>query len=354
MANLKVFLFGNRGYASLVLEGLVERDIQVVGLCTRGQKPWLSRLRLRFGALRQRIGLVRGDLHALPGPFEAFASPAELGRSHGIPVWPSSALRTPEFREAMANLRPDVILIAGFHRLVPESIFSLARLTAVNFHPALLPRHRGSTPNRWVVRQGETHTGITAHLLTEEFDAGLIVGQRQVTVAATDTWGDVEQNISTQMLPFVLDILDAAGNGNLDPQPQDEDQTSYEPAYGGRLRTIDWNDSVEEIRRTCYAIRPKSGGLTNFGKKTLCVWEIAAAPIDQSTATPGTIMSLDNDADPIVKCGDGAARIESFIHGAKVVPAGDTTRRLGWRIGDRFGTDRSEAGSDKSAGESLS
>lgn len=337
MSKPTILLFGNQGYASPILKLLLADSYPVIGLCTRAAPSLIPSVRARLGEFRRRLGLVRRDLHTLPGPFDDFEVPAVLAAAAGIPVLPSRDIKTPGFAETVERLAPDIILVAGFHRLVPATVYNLARLAAINLHPALLPRHRGGTPNRWVVRLGESETGITAHLLHEEFDTGEIVGTCPIAVAKDDTWGDVEIRLAERIAPFAADIVKKVETGNLVAAAQDESLSSYELSYRAEDRMIDWNASAEDIRRTCYAIRPKSGGLTRFGAHKLCIWETAPASATKPGNHRGELIALDDSDCPIVRCGDGAVKITHFIRGGRVVPAARIMKDLAWKAGDRLG-----------------
>jgi len=332
----RLFLFGNRGYASLILQDLLSRDADVVGICTRPPPALRGRLRRRFGRLLRQLHLRQDEGFSRPGPFDALPAPAEIARAARIEVHWSRDLKSAAFRQRLHALAPDLILVAGFHRLVPPAVYAEAQVAAVNFHPALLPAHQGGTPNRWVVRHGERQTGITAHLLSDSFDTGDVVAQRHVPVQPDDTWGDVEQRIAGQMVPFVDDVIAQAMAGRLQPKPQSPDAGRYEHSYGDADRIIDWTLAAEEIRRTCYAIRPKSGGLAAFSGRRLCVWDLVVDAPSADITTPGTIVAVDDTGAPIVACGTGAVRVTQFLRRGQIVPAGRVGAELRWAAGNRF------------------
>jgi methionyl-tRNA formyltransferase len=337
MTKPNIFLFGNRGYCTSVLNTLVDQKYTVVGLCTRPPKPPMANLRFRFGEFRRSLGLVRQDAQSLPGPMDQFELPANIATKAGIPVFSSRDIKSPEFSRTLGSLNPDVILVAGFHRLIPPSIYEQARIQAINFHPALLPKHRGGTPNRWVIRSGEKETGITAHLLETEFDTGDIVGVRKIEVSDMATWGDIELQTAAEMAPFVLEVLADIEAGTLSGTPQDDSLSSYEASYCHDDRIITWQETADDIRRICYAIRPKGGGFTRFGNSTLSVWDVelptSASEVDEP---PGSIIDIDPRGCPTVACKDGVVRITHFIQRGKVVPAAEISHRPKWKIGDRF------------------
>ena len=333
---LRILLFGNAGYSSVLLPRLVERGETIVGLCTRGQKPLAKRLRARTGRILRGLGLRRRETFQLPGPLEHLPSPLKIARQHRVPVLEASELHAPVFARHVEALEPDVLLVAGFHRLIPRSVFGLARVAAINFHPSLLPRHRGGTPNRWVIRFGETETGITAHLLSEEFDAGDIVAQRRALVGPDDTWGEIEHRIAEALPSFACEVLAMVCEGPLVSRPQDTVTASHEPSFNAEHQNIDWSLGEAEIRRTCHAIRPKSGGMTEYRGRPVCVWEIESSPGPVTDAEPGSIVEIDAQGRPVVACGDGVATVTHLLRFGRVQPLPRAGRGLGFAKGGSF------------------
>ena len=327
----RIVVFGNRGYASALLDHLLRRSEQIVAVVMRAEP---ERAMLVRAAQRIRTAW-RGDA-MVHDPFMAFAVPAAIARTHRIPVLPADDIRTPVFADALRAYAPDLALVAGFHRKIPASVISIPSHGMVNFHPSLLPKHRGGTPNRWVVRLGERETGVTAHLVTAAFDAGDVLVQERVAVAAGATWGDVELQIIRAVIAAADRVLAAARVGALRGIPQEESVSTYDPPYHGAYQRIAWTEMGASIRRTCYAIRPKSGGITAFRDYTFVVWDGEAVSTAQYAVAPGTVLAIDDAGCPIVACGDGAFRITAYVSRGRIIPAGRMVRSLRVRPGDRF------------------
>ena len=205
---------------------------------------------------RRRRKQLYGD------PFAACPDPWILAGRNGIACFPYQDIKTPEFLSAVQAARPDILLVAGFPRLIPAAVLQAPAIVGINFHPSLLPRHRGGTPNRWIIRKGETETGITAHVLDAEFDTGDVLGQWPVTLEAGMCWGDAEQRI-LDLLPMVVDaIVGGCVAGTLSRSPQPSGAGTHEPPFRGEHAWIDWALPFDEIERTCLATRPKTGALT--------------------------------------------------------------------------------------------
>lgn len=323
---MRVLLFGTRGYMSVVLEQLIgDGRVEVVGLCSAPPPGLTMRLRAAAGALQRRLRLRGRSDFVVDDPFAACTDPWRLARRNGIPCLPYQAVKTPEFLERVRAMHPDMILVAGFPRLIPPTVIAAPSRIGINLHPSQLPRHRGGTPNRWIVRNGETETGITAHVLDEAFDTGDILGQWPVTLETGMSWGDAEERILSR-LPDVVDAVVRQGAANdWTRVPQDPSAGEYEPPYRGVYAWIDWTQTAKEIQQACLASRPKTGALTAIDGRPQCIWSVAPVDPANGAATPGTILRYDTKGRPVVACGGGD---EIMID--KIVAYGAVLESRGW------------------------
>jgi methionyl-tRNA formyltransferase len=335
--DVRVFLFGNRGYMSIVFPELVRAGWRIVGVCASEPPPLMRTVRARVGQALRVLGLREDTDFNYTDPFEGLSRPKAIASRHAIPFFPSASLRSDAFQQEVHALQPDVILVAGFHRLIPAAVVNSARRAAINLHPSLLPRHRGGTPNRWIVRNGENETGLSAHWLDQSFDTGDIILQQRVGVGPHDCWGDVEVNILAALPGFIKQTMALVLAGDVPRHKQDEACATYEPSYKGSRVRIDWEQSPEDIRRTCLAIRPKSGGRARIKDVPICIWEVRESENAGPGGSAGEVVGFDETANPIVRCGHGGAvRIMSTLRNGAIRSGADMARRLGLRRGDQF------------------
>src|SRR5262245_23654959 len=102
---------------------------------------------------------------------------AEAARQYQLPCLLVQSPRDSRFLEAITELAPELIVVAGYHRILPKALLDIPRRGAVNLHPSLLPQYRGPCPWKWTIVNGETITGATVHVVSEKVDAGDILAQ---------------------------------------------------------------------------------------------------------------------------------------------------------------------------------
>ena len=176
----------------------------VLGICGARQFDEAQRLRSKLSWFANEVGLSVDQDLIYESPFENLSEPfdiADLAEFQNFTWQNFTTIVSPNICQ---SLKPDLILVAGFPKLIPEQIYQKAKLGAFNFHPSLLPNYKGGTPNRWVVRDSAPETGITAHRLTDEFDAGEIVLNTKILVEKKDSWGDVETKIIERLPAFTF------------------------------------------------------------------------------------------------------------------------------------------------------
>ena len=132
--------------------------------------------------------------------------------------------------------QPDVIVLAGFMRVLSASFIDNAPAPMINLHPALLPAYKGLDTHQRAIQAGERHHGCSIHVVTAELDAGAVLTQALLEVNYKDTADSLQARVQKgehQLLPWTL-LLIAKGIIDLDNPPEDT-KSSYLPALPLKL-----------------------------------------------------------------------------------------------------------------------
>ena len=114
---------------------------------------------------------------------------------------------TPEFRAQLAGLKPDVIVIVGYGRIVPQWMLDLPPLGNINLHASLLPKYRGAAPIQWAIARGESITGVTTMKIDAGLDTGDILLQRELPIAPNDTTEMLGPKLATMGADLIVETL---------------------------------------------------------------------------------------------------------------------------------------------------
>jgi methionyl-tRNA formyltransferase len=282
MGRPRIIFFGYSevGYSCLSL--LLERGDNVVALITHEDNP------------HEKIW---------------FKTPAVAARERGIPVFTPESVNTPEWRERIAALRPDLILSVYYRHMIGTKILALPPLGAWNMHGSLLPKYRGRAPINWAVLHGEPRIGMTLHRMVKSADAGAVVDQAGVDIGPRDT----AEQAFRKALPCARAVLarqiDSLLAGTVKETAQDESQANY---FGGRKPEdgrIDWTRTSAQIFNLIRAVTdPYPGAFTDVGASRLMVWwaESESPAAQGKRGAPGEILFV---TPLVIATGDGALEL---------------------------------------------
>ena len=317
---MRIVFFGIEELGETCLKALLGAGYDVAGLVTLPAEP-LSKphpLRRIFGA---------SSLY----PIERIA------RSHRIPVMAPPRLKDSQFLRSFQKLKPDLIVVACFDKILPPELLEIPRLGGINVHPSLLPRHRGPAPVARTLLSGDQQTGISIHVLDAGVDTGDLLVQRHLAIKKDETAGSLSHRLAVLAPIALLETLTMLWEGRLKPQPQRGNGT-HAPFLTRQEVHLDWRASVEDLARMVRACNPYPGAFTIAQDQATAVLEaMAIHDASPREVEPGTILSADPHG-VVIQAGDGtlwcqkfrrAGRIGSPAHlselfrSGEVLPSGD-------------------------------
>jgi len=163
-----------------------------------------------------------------------------------------------EGEAAIRDMRPDLLFCTTYHRILNAETRAAAG-HAINFHPSLLPRYRGPNPFYWVIRRGEIVTGITAHRLEAQADAGAICWTGKITLAADETQGSLRRRLAYLAADGAEAVLGQLAASCLSWVDQDDTLAEWQDKPDAAEIRIDISQSLVEIERQIRALLPYPG-----------------------------------------------------------------------------------------------
>jgi methionyl-tRNA formyltransferase len=297
----------------------------------------LERLAAASGARFQVIGVVtRADQRRGRGlrlePSGVGATAARLG----IPVLKPAKILTREFLDQLHAMRPDLLVVAAYRRILPKSVLDAPRLMPLNVHASLLPRHRGAAPTEAAILDGDAVTGVTIMRVTEEMDAGPILLQREIAIASDETQATLKDKLAELGADTLIEAIEMLIRGELREIPQDDRRATYTKPVKKEDAVIDWSGDAARIERMTRAYDPWPTARTKFRGEDLMVWRARVAADAAGSELPGTMIEL--APVPIVRCGIGALELlEVQAPGRKRMAAADFMRGKRVAVGECLG-----------------
>ena len=216
-----------------------------------------------------------------PTPIRAVAD--DLGIA---PVLTPERLRDEAAILDVLGLGADLLVLADYGRIVPPALLESSH-GALNLHPSLLPRHRGSTPVPATILAGDALTGVTLMRMDAGLDTGPIIAQRRWALDGDETAPELEADLAREGAELLDASLEAWLAGDLTAVPQPDQGASLTRPFRRDDGRLDPTRSATELERQIRAYQPWPGSFveTPFGR--LVVWA-ARAESRGGAQTPGT------------------------------------------------------------------
>lgn len=253
-----------------------------------------------------------------------------------LPLIQPPTLRIPEARATIAGWQPDLLVVAAYGKLLPNSLLDLPTLAPINVHASLLPRHRGAAPIQYAIVAGDTDTGITIMRMTAELDAGDMLLQRTLPIADDDTGATLTSRLAPLGATALNEAIAALRGDGLEPVPQDSASVTYAPRLEREHGHIDWTEAADVLARKVRAFTPWPSTFTQLGKRLVKVVDARSDRTPIPASTPGTIVAID-DACIRVATGTGTLVLTTLqLEGKKALPAPAFARGARLAVGARF------------------
>ncbi|MDH4226692.1 MAG: methionyl-tRNA formyltransferase [Deltaproteobacteria bacterium] len=310
MKNLKIVFMGSPEFAAASLKALLNAGADVACVVTQPAKP----------SGRSKV------------PVDTAVKTLALGR--GITVYEPKSLKDSAFQDVLKDIKPDVIAVVAYGKILPEAVLNIPRLGCVNVHASLLPKYRGAAPVNWAIVNGEKVTGVTTMLMDKGMDTGPMLLKEEIGIDDGDTAESVLEKLAPLGGSLLVQTLGLLAEGNLKAERQDESQATYAPILKKEDGLIDWSRSAVEINNRVRGFAPWPGAYTKLDGKVLKIHLGRAVGEDSKDARPGEVLDIEGGVIR-VKCGSGCYEImELQLEGKKRCGADEFTRghKLGKKV----------------------
>ena len=310
---MNIVFMGTPEFAVPSLRALLEAGETVTGVFTQPDKPKGRGYKL------------------LPPPVKQLAEERE------IPVYQPKTLRNnSEAEEILKGLRPDLIVVVAYGKILPKPILDLPKYGCINVHGSLLPKYRGAAPIQWTVLNGDAVGGVTTMFMGEGLDTGDMLLKAETLVGENETASELYERLSGLGAGLLIDTLEALEQGTLVAQPQDESLATHAPMLTKELSPLNFSKSACEVHNQIRGLSEWPCAHTTYAGKRLKVYH--AKLWGEKSGKPGEVLEAKR---LIVACGEGAVELtEVQYEGSKRMPGGDFMRGRHIVPGDFLGSEQ--------------
>ncbi len=303
---MRIALIGQAAFGEKVLEALLAAGEQVVAVYMPPDPP-----------------SAKGNLFK------------DLAEKNSIPVRQPARMRDPEVFEDYQTFRCDLNVMAFVTDIVPLSILNYPALGTIQYHPSLLPRHKGGSAINWAVINGEPKTGISIFWPDEGLDTGPILLQKEVSIEPDDTLGSVYFD---KLFPLgvegLVESVRLVAQGRAPKVPQDLSAGEYEPLC--KAMTIDWMYPVGIVYNVIRGCNPSPGATTSFKGEKLKIFDCEKRNLS-GVVVPGTVIEITDDGFLVAANGGSIFVKRVQPAGSAKLKAAEFVASAGLQVGDRLG-----------------
>jgi methionyl-tRNA formyltransferase len=291
-----------------------------------------------FGKAALQAFLARGDEVAgvFCTPEKAGAKPdvlREAAQELGLPVFQFSSLKSEFALRAMRELDPDIGVMAYVLQFAPQAFVNIPRHGTIQYHPSLLPRHRGPSAISWAIALGETETGLTVFRPTDGLDEGPVILQKSCPIGPDETLGELYFNKLFPMgVAALLEAADLVVAGGHEERAQDPSQARYEGWLHEEESRIHWAGHIDSIYNLVRACNPAPGAWTMLDGARVWLYDCRKHPVrafGEVVGKPGDIAAVSDTAIEINAQGGRLEVLKLRPEGGKKMSASEFARQRG-------------------------
>jgi methionyl-tRNA formyltransferase len=242
---MRVAIIGQQDFGKGVLEAFLARGDEVAGVFVAPEKPG-----------------------ARPDPLRTAAE------AKGVRVFQLPKLTDPAAHDALKSLDVDIGIMAYVLIFAPQSFCAIPKHGTIQYHPSLLPLHRGPSSINWPIIKGFTKTGLTIFRPNDGLDEGPVVLQKECEIGPDDTLGSVYfDKLFPMGIAAMLEAADLVLAGKAEEVVQDESRATYEGWVRDAEGRINWAAPIDQTYNLIRGCNPQPGAWTTLDGKKLYLFD---------------------------------------------------------------------------------
>ncbi len=254
----------------------------------------------------------------------------------GLKVLQPEKVREPEFQQSVKDMAPDLLVVAAFGQILPQSLLDIPSIMPINIHGSLLPALRGAAPIQWAIINGLSRTGITIMKMDAGMDTGPMLLQEAIDIGPDETFGSLYKRMADLGAKLIIQALDLLSEGRLEASEQPEEGVTMAPPIKKEMAKVDWEMPAQRIHCIVRAMDPTPGAYTIWKGQRLRIYSPVMADMPASNAEPGTVCKVEKDRIVVATGEQCLALKELQWPGKKRLPCAEFLRGRPIEVGERF------------------
>ena len=286
---MRILFMGTPDFAVEQLKRLVQDGHEICGVFTQPDKPKNRGMKMTFSPVK------------------------EYALTCGLDVYQPTKMRDGSALAIVEKLRPELIVVAAYGRILPEDILAAAPMGAINVHSSILPQYRGAAPINWAILDGRKETGVTIMYMAKELDAGDVICMRKTEILPEEDAQELTGRLALLGADALAEAICQLASGTAVRTPQDHSAP------------MDWSRPAQALHDQVRGLIPWPCATMELGGKKVKVFKTRIGGEVQAEA--GAIVTADKRGLEIA-CGDGRSLwiLQLQAEGGKRMMAADYLR----------------------------
>jgi methionyl-tRNA formyltransferase len=304
---MRIIVHGQQAFGKAVLEALLDRGDDVIAVYCAPEKEGRPDDAIKTAALERNI-----------------------------PVIQPKSFKDPEAWAECEALKPDLCVMAYVLLFVPEEFLHIPTHGTIQYHPSLLPLHRGPSSINWPIIMGSKKTGLSIFWPDNGLDTGPILLQKEVKIGEDDTLGSIYfDKLFPMGVDAMLEGVDLVRDGKAPSIVQDESKKTYESWCKAENVEVDWSKPVAETYNLIRGANPQPGAWTKSNDVVVQIFDcVKGRTVD---GEPGVITAITDDGVTVAANGGSIVLGRVRPAGDKKINAGDWVENAGLSVGSKLG-----------------
>ena len=254
---LNIVFMGTPDFAKESLKAIYEAGHNILAVVTNPDKPKGRGMKL------------------IPSPVKEYALEKNLRIYQPLKV-----RNNIEFLDEIKNLKPDVICVVAYGKILPKELLDIPRLGCINVHGSLLPQYRGAAPIQWAVLNGDKETGITTMYMDVGMDTGDMILKEKVEIGENETTGELWDRLSKIGANLLVKTLKQIEDG-IAPREKQGENFTLAPMLSKEMAKINWDEmDAIEIKNLVRGLNPIMGAYSNLDGKKVKFWKVNVVSVN--------------------------------------------------------------------------
>ena len=264
---MRVVFMGTPDIAAKCLDKIISDRFDVVAVYTQPDRPKNRGMKLAYSPVK------------------------EVALANNLAIFQPENFRDEETVRQLRDLKPDVVAVVAYGRILPQSVLDIPAKGCINIHASLLPKYRGSAPYQWAVLNGDQETGVSAMYLSAQMDAGDVIDTAKTPIDPDETAGQLLDRLAILGADLLSKTLSDMEKGKVTAVAQNPDEVTYAPMLDKSICPLDYTKPAQQLHNQVRGLNPWPVATTQIQGNRFKVYQTACIP-SEHMHQPGTILGL--------------------------------------------------------------